>query len=278
MTSHSHKKVVLLTGSELRHTFFRTYLGNQEGIEVARTYCESQKGNIVERVKKAAGENEGRSKHLSMRAQTEKDFFEVFCQEIKDQSNPVFITKGDINLPAHVEDITALDPDLIISYGCSIIRSSLLEKFAGRFINIHLGLSPYYRGSGTNFWPFVENELQFVGTTFMYIDAGVDTGEIIHQIRAAMYPGDTLHQIGNRLILHSTQTCATLIRQFDQLSPLSPISFDEEEAKYYRKKDFNEAAVDQCYQNFEQGIVDAYLKNKEKTDRAFPILSNPAMA
>ena len=34
------KRIVILTGSELRHTFFRTALGNEAGIEVLRTYCE----------------------------------------------------------------------------------------------------------------------------------------------------------------------------------------------------------------------------------------------
>ena len=61
-------------------------------------------------------------------------------------------------------------------------------------------MSPYYRGSGTNFWPFVNNELQFIGATFMHIDEGVDTGEIIHQIRANIFHDDNIHQIGNRLI------------------------------------------------------------------------------
>ena len=37
-------------------------------------------------------------------------------------------------------------------------------------INVHLGLSPYYKGSATNFWPFVNNELQFLGVTFMVTD------------------------------------------------------------------------------------------------------------
>ena len=39
-----------------------------------------------------------------------------------------------------------------------------------------------------------------VGATFMYIDAGIDTGEIIHQIRADIVIGDSPHSIGNRLI------------------------------------------------------------------------------
>jgi len=47
-----------------------------------------------------------------------------------------------------------------------------------------LGLSPYYLGSGTNYWPLVNEKPEFVVATFMHIDTDIDTEEIIHQIRA----------------------------------------------------------------------------------------------
>src|SRR5690606_10372264 len=104
----------------------------------------------------------------------------------------------------------------------SLIREPLLSAFQGRFLNVHLGLSPYYRGSGTNFWPLVNGEPEFVGATFMHIDAGVDTGEVIHQIRARIFPGDTPHQIGNRLIADMARVYAALIRDFDRLERMPP--------------------------------------------------------
>ena len=53
--------------------------------------------------------------------------------------------------------------------------------FSRKFLNVHLGLSPYYRGSGTNVWPLINTEPDMVGAT-LCIDAGIDNGEIIHQI------------------------------------------------------------------------------------------------
>ena len=136
-----------------------------------------------------------RTDHLLTKAVTEKDFFSVFCEGIEDQSNPVFIVKGEINDANHVQNIIELDPDLIISYGCSIIKSKLLSVFKGRFINIHLGLSPYYKGSATNFWPFVYNEPQFAGVSFLKIDKGIDAAPIIHQIRPCFKEKDNIHDI-----------------------------------------------------------------------------------
>ncbi|MEM6967611.1 MAG: formyltransferase family protein [Bacteroidota bacterium] len=269
------KRVVLLTRGELRHEFFRKYLASRSGIEVQATFCESNKGNIDEVVKKDLQENNLRTLHLSARAATEEDFFKLFNDHQEDFSNPIFIEKGEINDAHHVQSIIQMNPDLIISYGCSIIKSRLLSVFRGRFINIHLGLSPYYRGSGTNFWPFVNDELQFVGTTFMYIDEGIDTGEIIHQIRAKILYKDNIHQIGNRLIRDSFFECVKLIRVFGQLEHINPPTMDSKDVRYYRKKDFTEGALIKAYKNVAEGIVEKYLENKLRVDKNFPIIKNP---
>ena len=74
-----------------------------------------------------------------------------------------------------------LNPTQILVYGTSIIKGELVNYFTGKILNLHLGISPYYRGSGTNYFPFVNNEPEYAGCTFMYLDHGIDTGEIIHQ-------------------------------------------------------------------------------------------------
>ena len=268
------KKVVLLTGSELRHEFFRKLISNQEDIKVLSSYCESLKGNLRENINK---ENHGkrlRVKHLDERTNFEKKFFGSYCKNINDKSNPVFIERGDINNKDHVKKIIRLKPDIIISYGCSIINSDLLTRFKRKFVNIHLGLSPYYRGSGTNFWPFVNNELQYVGTTFMYIDEGVDTGEVIHQIRPKIKLKDNIHQIGNRLIKDSCFECIKLIKNFENLSDMDQVKIDKKEVRYYRKKDFTEDSIEKTYNNLAKGIINEYLSNKVKIDSKVQIIKN----
>lgn len=272
-----NKKVVLLTGSELRHTYFRKYIANDKKIEVLATFCESQKTSLKEVVENDNFENSIRLEHLASRELTEKLFFDTYCNTVKDKSNPIFIEKGDINKIEYVEKIIDFKPDLIISYGCSIIQSELLTVFQNKFINIHLGLSPYYRGSGTNFWPFVNCELQFIGTTFMHIDKGIDTGEIIHQIRANINLNDTIHTIGNRLIKDSFAECILLINSFHKLKKKEPFVFDKKNEKYYRQSDFTEDSLKVAYQNLSNGLINKYLNNKKKIDLKYPIIINQLM-
>lgn len=269
------KKIILITGSELRHEFFRKFISMHKNISTLSTFCESTKGNLSEFIDSEIKTNDLRKLHLSTREFYERDFFKVFCDAIEDKSNPIFIDKGDINHQDIVSSIIDLNPDLIISYGCSIIRSELLEFFSGRFLNIHLGLSPYYRGSGTNFWPFVNNELQFIGTTFMHIDKGVDTGEIIHQIRGEICFDDNIHQIGNRLIKDSIVECVKLIQSFNQLEKMNQLEINQNEKRYYKKKDFTEESLEIAYKNISEGSLLKYLRNKTKFEKEYPIIKNP---
>ncbi|MCA1480765.1 formyl transferase, partial [Bradyrhizobium sp. NBAIM08] len=183
---------------------------------------------------------------------------------------------GSINNHAFYEEILALKPDLIITYGCSIIKYPLLSGFKEHIINVHLGLSPYYRGAATNFWPLVNKEPEYVGATFMYIDAGIDTGEIIHQIRPRITWGDTPSSIGNRLIKDMTETFARLVVYFDKLKKLPPPEKGGS-SRLYHKKDYSLAAVEQLYRHFNSGLIENYLHEKEERLAKAPILVNPVL-
>jgi len=152
------KKIILLTGSELRHTFFRKYLASSNGISVVQSYCEGIEKSLRSMINNSPNNIDSRSCHMTAREQSEEDMFQLYVDSQKDFSKPIKIKKGEINSLKYTNQIINYNPNLLIAYGCSIIKKPLLSAFKGRFINVHLGLSPYYRGSGTNYWPLVNNE------------------------------------------------------------------------------------------------------------------------
>lgn len=267
------KRIVILTGTELRHHFVRSAIALAEGIEVVRSFCEGAEkslGNLIDPTADGAALQRA---HVAARARAEEDFFAPFVSLAPDHSNPTLIPKGAINEPECVAAIRECAPDLLVAYGCSLIRNPLLSMFEGRFLNVHLGLSPYYRGSGTNFWPLVNGEPEYVGATFMHIDAGVDTGRIIHQIRARVFPGDTPHQIGNRLIADLVPAYIGVIRDFDRLED-PPQPPEPERTRVYRNKDFTPLSVAMLYAAFADGLVPRYLAEREAREARAPILRN----
>ena len=266
----------MLTGAELRHTFVRMALALADGVEVLSSYCEGLEKTLETFVRTEEPGADVQREHVRARQRSEEDFFRAFVKWAPDVSRPVWIPKGEINDSTHVERIVALAPDLLVAYGCSLIQPPLLEAFKGRILNVHLGLSPYYRGSGTNFWALVNGEPEFVGATFMHMDSGVDTGAILHQIRARVLPGDGPHQIGNRLISDLVGTYVGLIRGFDLLeSPLQ--SAPPESPRYYRRKDFTPESVLTLYRNFDEGLVEDYLRHRAEREARVPLVTQPVV-
>ena len=98
-----------------------------------------------------------------------------------------------------------------------------------------------------------------VGATFMHIDAGIDTGTIIHQIRADIFLGDSPHSIGNRLIRKMTETYAEVIVKLNYLE-------DAEQPNVlgdlYLKKDFDSKAYRLLYDNLNMGMIENFLMSE----------------
>ena len=72
-------------------------------------------------------------------------------------------------------------PDLIIVSGTRMIKDKMLSiKPTIGILNLHTGISPYVKGgpNSTN-WCIANNELYLIGNTIMWIDPGIDTGNIV---------------------------------------------------------------------------------------------------
>ena len=164
------------------------------------------------------------------------------------------------------------NPDLIVTFGCSILSKKFINKFNNKIINVHLGLSPYYRGTGTNFWPFVNNELQFLGVTFLSIDKGVDTGPILHQFRSRLSVKDNIHEIGNRTIQDLINPLKKLILNYKNLKKVKQWKYKE--YKYYKEKDFEDENVIKLFQNYKNKIIKKYLLKKMMIDKKFKIVKS----
>lgn len=267
------KSVVVLTGDEYRHRYFRMTLAQDTRFRVLSSICEGTEKSLATRTASNPDASTLERRHVQARTQAEHDFFDGFVRGMQDHSRPYKVVKGAINDATVTEHVLGLEPDLLVCFGSSLIKGALLERFEGRFLNVHLGLSPYYRGSGTNIWPLINDELDMIGATFMHIDAGIDTGRIIHQIRAELFIGDSPHSIGSRLIRKMTSVYAELIANFDQLSDERQ---PQAQGRLYNMRDYDAKACEQMYANLQSGAVQRYLDRLDHDE--FPyIVQNQAL-
>lgn len=81
-------------------------------------------------------------------------------------------------------------PQVVVVTGTGIIAKKILA-IAPTFINIHVGITPRYRGVHGGFWAVYEGRSDLAGTTIHRVDPGVDTGAIIAQVPITVEPTDT---------------------------------------------------------------------------------------
>ena len=72
-------------------------------------------------------------------------------------------------------------PDLVVVNGTRIISKKILDSVKCRFINMHAGITPKYRGSHGGYWALANKDAANSGVTIHLVDAGIDTGGILYQ-------------------------------------------------------------------------------------------------
>jgi methionyl-tRNA formyltransferase len=73
------------------------------------------------------------------------------------------------------------NPDLILVSGTRLVKEKMLNiKPSIGILNLHTGLSPYVKGGPncTN-WCIANKDFHLIGNTIMWIDKGIDTGNIL---------------------------------------------------------------------------------------------------
>ena len=243
-------KIVILTSNSLRHKFFANTLASYADDALIISECKSSIVNYSD-------VSDDITAHFKLRDETEKKFF---------PNNDFFNNKTlpiiykELNLDHVFQSIKNFAPDLMFIFGSYIVKEPLLSLLPpNHTINLHLGLSPYYRGSGTNFWPFVNNELQYLGSTILHLDAGIDTGDIICHVRPSIEINDNVHTIGCKIIRDSVNSLIKIMDMVKSEQPLNRVKQWEVNERYYKTKDFDEHALQKYYTNLNNGLVKNYL-------------------
>ncbi|HEV7406763.1 MAG TPA: phosphoribosylglycinamide formyltransferase [Chthoniobacteraceae bacterium] len=93
-----------------------------------------------------------------------------------------------------------------------MIKAPLLEAFPRRIINIHPSLLPAF--PGLQAWAqALAARVPETGCTVHYVDAGMDTGDIIDQRRVPVMPGDTAESLHARIQVAEHELYPAVLRR-----------------------------------------------------------------
>lgn len=120
---------------------------------------------------------------LKKRSKNRKAFLlNRFCLNSNDFKSDKLYRVHSVNDEACLKLITKMQPDIIVVNGTRIISKNILECTHAVFINMHTGITPFYRGSHGGYWALYNNDPGNFGTTIHIVDPGVDTGAVIRQV------------------------------------------------------------------------------------------------
>lgn len=114
------------------------------------------------------------------------------------------------------EDIRALAPQLIVvvAYGC-ILPKEILELPPLGCINLHVSLLPKYRGAAPVQWAVINGDKE-TGVTIMYMDEGLDTGDVIRTEKVPIAPEETSGELFERVSRTGAQVLCETVKLLER--------------------------------------------------------------
>ena len=114
-----------------------------------------------------------------------------------------------------IEEIKALQPDVIcvVAYG-KILPKEILDIPSLGCINVHGSLLPKYRGAAPIQWAVINGE-KVTGITTMYMDVGMDTGDMILKEEVNIGEDETTGELWDKLSEVGAKLLVKTLRQIE---------------------------------------------------------------
>ena len=114
-----------------------------------------------------------------------------------------------------IEKMKALEPDVIcvVAYG-KILPKEILDIPRLGCINVHGSLLPKYRGAAPIQWAVINGD-KVTGITTMYMDIGMDTGDMILKQEVEIGPDETTGEVWNKLSKIGGQLLVKTLEQIE---------------------------------------------------------------
>lgn len=175
---------------------------------------------------------------------------------------PLFeVTAETLNSAASVEFVQRTQPDVVLLFGPGLIKDPLYSALPRHTVNLHLGLSPRYRGAATLFWPFYFLEPAYAGSTFHYIVGEPDAGDVIHQVVPPLDVTDGIHDVACKTVIASARDAVRLLEILHEQGSWKTHK-QKSTGKNFLSSDFKPEHLRVIYNLFQNDMVCQYLEGK----------------
>lgn len=181
------------------------------------------------------------------------------------------LKSGDLNKVSMDILKPALQSDVYVVFGSSFIKEPLIDfLIEKKAINIHMGVSPYYRGSSCNFWALYDKKPELIGATIHMLGKGLDSGDMLYH---ALPKPEKISPflLGMKAVKVAQDSLVDRIHN-KEIFNYTPIKQDKQkEIRYTKNIDFNDEKAKEYMENLiTENEIFERLSNRDKS-----LLLNP---
>ena len=137
-----------------------------------------------------------------------------------------------------------LKSEYYLVFGSSFIKGELVDYLVkNKAINIHMGLSPYYRGADCNFWALYDNNPHLVGATIHMLSKGLDSGPILYHAMSRLKSDP--YEYSMSTVQSAFHSVYERIKNKSILDIKPEVQDKKNQIRYSRKQEFNETIVEE---------------------------------
>lgn len=206
----------------------------------------------------SASDRQNFVKHFNNRKVAEKRYF---GNQFYPDCEVLEVPFDKLNTVKSKKFIEKIKPDVVLIFGCGLIKDPLYSSLPYNSLNLHLGLSPRYRGAATLFWPFYFMEPNFAGSTIHYIVGEPDAGDIVHQVVPQLDPRDKIHDVACKTVIASADDMVKLLKILEKKGKLTRMK-QRGTGKNFLGRDFRPEHLRVIYDVFKDDMVRQFLQGK----------------
>jgi methionyl-tRNA formyltransferase len=133
---------------------------------------------------------------------------------------------NNVNDDLTIETIKLKSPDLVVVSGTNVVGGRVIAaaQQSGGIVNLHTGISPYVKGGPncTN-WCLAKGWFHLIGSTVMWLDKGIDTGNIISTERTPLDGNESLFDLHWKVMEHAHDLYLRAIERIRDKQPVPSV-------------------------------------------------------
>ncbi|MFN8416084.1 MAG: formyltransferase family protein [Cytophagaceae bacterium] len=192
--------------------------------------------------------------------------------------NTALIDVENINSDDAYHFTNKLNPDLILVSGTRLVNERMLQlKPTIGILNLHTGISPYVKGGPncTN-WCLANKDYHLIGNTIMWIDKGIDSGNILTTELTPLDGNENLKELHFKVMEHAHALYIKAVKFIGEQKTQSIKQSDIAKGKTFYNKDWNliqKMKLVIHFTKFKKYSINGDVHSKQKTIKTIPLSS-----